>query len=316
MNDGNSNEKGKSRATPQETEELDSLNGPSNSPSLFSRITASATGLTRSTFTPPSANELSNQVATTLGSSGKGQALGSNGTGSSAYAESSRSAQPAFDGQASRARPAGLRTEHHEQHIRQSENEFSSFLDGINSFAPSENLSTTSDGRLEDAWEKSQVLPRLHDSRFPQRTVHEQETRDGEDVRAILSSLMDLEEFESPPIDDEDYDWGLSAEQLTQLRAMTKEIFGPPQPHISAVVEHPLNLNPSFEGETVEAREHWREQWEGVLTRYTDEVWGGLLPLVKQAKQEIEELGDEGSAREKPTALRRLEAILGHLQKR
>jgi len=27
---------------------------------------------------------------------------------------------------------------------------------------------------------------------------------------------------------------------------------------------------------------------EGVLTRYTDEVWGGLLPLVKQARQEIE----------------------------
>jgi hypothetical protein len=75
-------------------------------------------------------------------------------------------------------------------------------------------------------------------------------------------------------------------------------------------------LNPTFEGETIEAREHWREQWEGVLTRYTDEVWGGLLPLVKQAREEIEEMRNVGTVREKPTALRRLEAILGHLQKR
>jgi len=52
------------------------------------------------------------------------------------------------------------------------------------------------------------------------------------------------------------------------------------------------------------------------LTRYTDEVWGGLLPLVRQARQEMEEMGNEGSVKEKPTALRRLEAILGHLQKR
>jgi hypothetical protein len=170
--------------------------------------------------------------------------------------------------------------------------------------------------RLYQAWENSHTAGHLHDSGVPQRTVAEQEINDGDDVLAILSSSTAFEQEFEPPLEDEDYDWGLSKDQLTQHRAMTKEIFPPPEAHLSVAVEHPLNLNPTFEGETIEAREHWREQWEGVLTRYTDEVWGGLLPLVKQAREEIEEMRNVGTVREKPTALRRLEAILGHLQKR
>jgi hypothetical protein len=319
MSDGNGNGKGKSRAPPQEAEEATSPNEPSNSQSLSSRITASATGLTRSAFTAPTANELSNQATTALTNSGKGQSIGSNSNGGSAWAESSKTAQQTSHGQASRAGSAGLRAGHHEQHIQQSENEFSSFLDAIDSFTPSENLGATSGRGLEDvleedAWERPQSS-NLHNWRAPERTVAEQEARDGEEVLAILSSPAGLEELEAP-LEDQDYDWGLSQEQLMQIRAMAREIFHPPEPHASVATNHPLNLSPSFEGETMEAREHWREQWEGVLTRYTDEVWGGLLPLVKQARQEIEEMGNEGSMKEKPTALRRLESIMGHLQKR
>jgi len=96
---------------------------------------------------------------------------------------------------------------------------------------------------------------------------------------------------------------------------MTKDVLPLPEPHLGVAAEHPLNLKPSFEGEATEAREHWREQWEGVLTAYTDEVWGGLLPLVKQARQEMEGARVDGLVSEKPTALRRLEAILSHLHK-
>jgi hypothetical protein len=319
MSDGNGNGKGKSRAPPQEAEEATSSNEPSNSQSLSSRITASATGLTRSAFTAPTAIELRNQATTALTNSGKGQSIGSNSNGGSAWAESSKTAQQAIHGQASGVGSAGLRTGHHEQHIQQSENEFSSFLDAIDSFTPSENLGAAPGRGLEDvleedAWERSQSS-HLHNWRAPERTVAEQEARDGEEVLAILSSPAGLEQLDAP-LEDQDDDWGLSQEQLMQIRAMAREIFHPAEPHASVATDHPLNLRPSFEGEMMEAREHWREQWEGVLTRYTDEVWGGLLPLVKQARQEIEEMGSEGSVKEKPTALRRLESILGHLQKR
>lgn len=321
MSDGNGNRKGKSRATTQDTEETAPSNEASNTQSLFSRITASATGLTRSTFTAPSANELNNQAATSLASSGKGHSLSSNRDGNSAWTESSGTTRQANHGQASGSGSAGLRSQHHEQHIQKSENEFSSFLDGIDSFTPSENLGANSDRGLEDVlredpWGRPQAALHQQERTGPERTVAEQETRDGEEVLAILITPTRGDEDFEIAINDQDYDWGLSQQQLIQLRAMTREIFPSSEPHTSVAVDHPLNLNPSFEGETMEAREHWKEQWEGVLTRYTDEVWGGLLPLVKQARQEMDEMGDDGNVKEKPTALRRLEAILGHLQKR
>ncbi|KAF7945464.1 hypothetical protein EAE96_010234 [Botrytis aclada] len=73
-------------------------------------------------------------------------------------------------------------------------------------------------------------------------------------------------------------------------------------------------------------KEEWKSDWEGVLSGYTDEVWGGLLPLVREAREELEgeeEEGDgrgEGEGKEKEKergnlkALRRLGAVLGHLR--
>jgi len=318
MSDGKGNGKGKGRAPIQDTEDPAPPDESSSSRSLFSRITASATGLTRSTFTTPTANELSNQAATAFANSSKVQALGSNDNESSSWTESSKIAPQTDYGQAG-AGPAGLRNRNHEQHIQHSENEFSSFLDGVDSFTPSEDFGTIADRGLEntlenDAWERSQAF-HLHESRGQERTVAEQEACDGEGVLAILSSPAVFEDDFEDTLDDMDYDWGLSSDQLIQIRAMAREILPPPERHLGVAADHPLNMNPDSDGEPSEAREHWREQWEGVLTRYTDEVWGGLLPLVKQAKQEMGEMGHEGM-KEKPTALRRLEAILGHLQKR
>jgi hypothetical protein len=316
MSEGDGNGKGKSRANPQAESEPNASNEPSSSSSLFSRVTASATGLTRSTLSTPTTNELHKQAASALSNSGKGQSLSGGGSGSSVWAESSKTAHAVNNAQDGGTGSAGLRTGHHDQHIQQSENEFSSFLDGIDSFKPSENLGITSEGILEDTWERSHATSQIYETRVSERTVAEQETQDGEEVLAILSSPVGLsDEFEAPLDDQEDYDWGLSAEQLSQLRGMMKDILPPLEPHLGVSAEHPLNLNPNLKGETMEAREHWREQWEGVLTSYTDEVWGGLLPLVKQARQEMEEMRVDGPVSEKPTALRRLEAILGHLQK-
>jgi hypothetical protein len=154
------------------------------------------------------------------------------------------------------------------------------------------------------------------------RSIAEQEKHDGEDVLAILSEQGDPQgSFEAPQEDRDDYDWGLSAEQLSELRSMTNELFPPPEAHGPISPDHPLNLVPAFTAESdssrsdsAAAREIWRDQWEGVLTRYTDEVWGRLLPLVKEARKEVEELQNDLSATNQPKALRRLGAILGHLR--
>jgi len=69
----------------------------------------------------------------------------------------------------------------------------------------------------------------------------------------------------------------------------------------------------SQNGQPVPSTQVWRAQWASVLTRYTDEVWGNLLPLVVDARAEVKAaVESEGS--EEPVALRRLRAVLGHLR--
>lgn len=85
---------------------------------------------------------------------------------------------------------------------------------------------------------------------------------------------------------------------------MTKDLFPAPAAHGAVDAGNPLNL--------VSEEFDW-EAWEGVLTGYADEVWGGLLPLVREARREVEE--GKGEV-EQSKALRRLGAVLGHLQGR
>lgn len=122
-----------------------------------------------------------------------------------------------------------------------------------------------------------------------------------------------------PPLfeDDEDYDWEMTPAQIISLNELTKIILPAVPPHANTSVDNPLNLIPDFQGQGG-AREQFVEEWEGVLNRYADEVWGGLAPLVREARKEVEE------AKANPTsedardmkAVRRLGAILGHLRQR
>lgn len=321
-------EKGKGRA-PHEPEE----NGPSSkpedapsNPSILSRIAASASGLTHSALAAPNSNELDESVASALSNSGKATASSRNRDESSSWADTSKAAKQFTNSQPSGAARESFRIGHTEQHAQQSEREFSSFLDGIDSFQPSEpveNAKISGSNTLAEAWTRSQSAEKTHGPTAQSTTVTEQENRDGGEVVAMLSdpNLMS-EHFEAPESDQEEYNWGLSAEQLTQLRAMTKDLFPAPEPHANVDPDHPLNLLPTRETDSglqrsrPEASEAWRGQWEGVLTRYADEVWGGLLPLVKKARQEIEDMENDAANSEQTTALRRLGAILGHLQQR
>lgn len=326
--------KGKGRILDDQKEKSSLLDQSSGNPSLLSRIAASADGLTRSAFSPANSAEASSVIS----NSGKGQSSGTT-TSTSAQGESSRTFLTSTTQQQQVAGSSNpLRGGHNEEHVRQSEAEFSHFLDGIDTFQPSD-TSGREDGiatgsarsknvegedSFDDAWLRS--LNAQASSSAP-RNVAEQEHRDGEDVLAILSdpNAFDYEQSETPLEDDENHDWGLSPEQLARLQAMTKELFPPAIPHGHVSTTSPLNLIPQFDVATsiqmtgysdIGAVDQWREQWEGVLTRYSDEVWGGLLPLVKEARQEAENMREMETGQIQPKALRRLEAILGHLQKR
>ncbi|OTA86248.1 hypothetical protein M434DRAFT_156461 [Hypoxylon sp. CO27-5] len=64
-----------------------------------------------------------------------------------------------------------------------------------------------------------------------------------------------------------------------------------------------------------EARSIWINQWQRVLSSYTDEVWGDLSPLVNMAREELTSLSKFREASlSKPKALRRLQQILYHVR--
>ncbi|KAL8832125.1 MAG: hypothetical protein Q9191_000447 [Dirinaria sp. TL-2023a] len=53
--------------------------------------------------------------------------------------------------------------------------------------------------------------------------------------------------------------------------------------------------------------------WLEILNSYQDEVWGDMLPLVQQAREELAMTGDSKNALDDKPAVRRLKMLLSHL---
>ncbi|RDW88138.1 hypothetical protein BP6252_00170 [Coleophoma cylindrospora] len=340
-----SDHKGKGRAQPEYDADNNQPDGLPEA-SMFSKVVASASGLTRNAFAAPSGNELNAQAAATLANSGKGQPSGAatrlTERDLSAEQQHSSASLPGFSN--------AFRQDQSQEHIQKSENEFSSFLDGIDSFSPSQdftqgpqeeqaldaagaNEKKPFDHRWGELWANQQYVNRSKLTRGRTKqfriSIAEQESRDGQEVLQLLSAPT-TEELPTDP-ENEEVEWNLTVEQISHLRAMTRDLFPQVDSHKPIPSDHPLNLIPDFgasdvmmmpvtdmntEESSVYAslnRESFKEQWEDVLTRYTDEVWGGLLPLVKEARKEIEQMSDTEQTFQQPKALRRLGAILGHL---
>jgi hypothetical protein len=111
-----------------------------------------------------------------------------------------------------------------------------------------------------------------------------------------------------------------------------------PPVHKAVPADHPLNLRPRSDEEKeslqqelqdVETthngivrgqmsfssdsqREHWVSEWDDVLNSYSDEVWGNMLPAVKAAKDQLEEVR-AGATTVDTKAIARLKMILGHV---
>ncbi|KAG9244604.1 hypothetical protein BJ878DRAFT_61096 [Calycina marina] len=342
-------EKGKGKKPVKECDKVQNglqreANKSDGNKSLLGRIAASATGLTQSAFAAPSHQELSDGTALALANSGKPET--SHASSSSTYAEGfnlSHNNQQQETSSTSR-----FRTTHQDQHVEQSEAEFSSFLDGIPRELPSLDASEWLPDPVTwgEAWARSQYYEEgiLSTVSEYHKTVEEQEVTDGADVLDLLGSSDLTSKTQINPSDQDigqNYDWGLSDGQIVLIRGITRELFpDPQQAHPSMPADHPLNLIPQGEstdgnmgspakeggydemyvqyeqdGHAVSSTQVWKTQWEGVLGRYTDEVWGDLLPLVQEVRKEVENFVD-GEEKEEPVALRRLKGILGHLQSR
>lgn len=312
---------------------------------VLDKISASAIGLTRTLLGAPNSNELNDSTTATLATSGKGQGQPSSSGQSSVWAESSRLSkqQPS---QESQQLPKTFRNSHQDQHAASAEAQFSSFLDGIDSFEPSTDEGSRAAIEKEDSGSfafgtRPWTHTSPHNSVDKFRTFEEQERHDGEAVLDILSSRQwEADSFPPQSIEDEMEEWRLTDEQRAKMQTLAKELFPLQEMHINRDVEDPLNLQPHqfrskdmsirspeeysqdsylYFGQVLpqeDASRLWVEQWEDVLTRYADDVWGGLLPLVKEARDELVAIKHTtvGSDTHRPKALRRLEQVLAHFK--
>ena len=62
-----------------------------------------------------------------------------------------------------------------------------------------------------------------------------------------------------------------------------------------------------------ESRSWEIQPWIGILNRYHDEVWGEMLPLVQEAREELEGANEKQLGLEDGGAVRRLKMILQHI---
>jgi len=334
--------KGKGRAT--DADEVSNPHGqrdvsePGNT--MLDRVAASAVGLARSTFTAPNANELHDGVLAAQAGSGKPQQ--SSSTGNSAWIEGARPTQQTDPSVSQRQPFASFRESHKDAHVANAEAEFSTFLDGIPSFEPSVDMQLQHDQALDIPsfhTSKSTGLSQLAGQTSGYTTVQEQQDHDGDEVLALLSD-PNSEGIESidvyKALDDDPVIWRLTATQRAEWEKRLETDFPEAAPHDNQHPYTPFNLVPPFETDlslsafdqdsflhfgkeisTEQAREEWINQWDAVLYRYTDEVWGDLMPLVEEAREEVQAIKDttKGSATEPPKALRRLGLVLGHLRR-
>ncbi|KAK8049105.1 hypothetical protein PG994_010835 [Apiospora phragmitis] len=313
--DMGSNSKGKGKATEATShpeEKSYESDGPSSDNSITTRILDSAVALTRDVVRNlPGPSDL-NSIAP-----------------ASKAGRSSQSIIPP-DVAASGMGPPAVHTKlgasfksaHVEEHVASQEAAFSAFLDGENT-----QLSTFPPTQHQSSIEYS-LSNNLALLKTPSMAEHAQ--RDGMDVVKLLDST----DYNSVAGLDET-DVALSPDEAAALRRALFPDEDSKNPRQHDIDWNILNFFPNFVTDSsprwgyselrnhmgvtdpIEARDLWIDQWQHVLSDYTDEVWGDLGSLVDEARQEVEEASarepDAAGPPEMP-ALRRLRQVLSHIR--
>jgi hypothetical protein len=168
---------------------------------------------------------------------------------------------------------------------------------------------------------------------------------DGAEVRHLLLDTTSSSAFDDSLNDltiDESSETATNAPVYSQLEreivAAMRSDLPPPPVHKSVPTDHPLNLRPLSDAEkeslpqqireyeealairgqsldilpSEDEREVWLSDWEDVLSGYSDHVWGDMLPTVRTARSELEDVRN-GSASLDSKTIARLKMILGHV---
>lgn len=320
---GGGDEKGKDVVRSETRQDRDRDQGASVPPeaeSVITRVGRSAASLSQSVLHgKPTASDVAN-----LSSSEK--AGPSSSDNSRALGEASSTAARA----GTSGSTGGFRSAHADAHAAAEESAFSDFLDGTPAFVATEPVS------LDQAWQRASGGasavpgargPLSHGGAY---SVAEQQAQDGVEVVRLLSQVTE----EAPNFDEGPT---ISEEEMKNLRQALFEDGASDQ--VSATDwNNILNFVPDFllgesgssgpgasgnshmnlgVTEPAEAGQIWLEQWNRVLTGYTDEVWGDLGSLVEEARTEVQRMRDteDEPARGAP-AVQQLRSILTRVRAR
>ncbi|EGY18513.1 uncharacterized protein VDAG_08847 [Verticillium dahliae VdLs.17] len=311
--DGKASRKGKEHDTEDVLLALDSEVKTSPSPSLVSRLQASATALSRTVISgqPESA------VLGTTSSDKQQQSSG--GTSTSAAATATSLSLPL-----SRQGNTSSNKSSSPGHSHVSESQYNNFINSPTT-ATSSSIGPGSSSTHQLV---NQVRPAFSGFTGGPSEWEVQASRDGIEAVQLLSDpetqdIITRDSLESTPV--------LSPHEIATLRLA---LFGENQ---SQTVERTgqgwdelLNFQPDFliAGDRDASYQHlgirdpqratrtWLADWRHVLSSYTDEVWGDLGPLAEAARNELNDTGDQISD-SPPTdmrALGRLRQILAHVR--
>ncbi|KAK1598084.1 uncharacterized protein LY79DRAFT_587176 [Colletotrichum navitas] len=157
--------------------------------------------------------------------------------------------------------------------------------------------------------------------------VNEQEARDGQQVIDLLTAPDELDDLEA-------IDNLHSFVSLREEESLRKALFSGSGDGPASNWTTLLDFQPNFlqEGNIAELLQHfgvtdpqqakamWIDSWADVLATYTDQVWGDLGFLAREAQKEINEAREQGTATTADPggmqALRRLQQILAHVRGR
>lgn len=290
---------------------------------FVSRLANSAAGLSRSVFWSPSTS--AGDFAELSASSGKtGPSPSSAGAGHSAAATSSSTAR-------SLTPDSKFRPGHTDAHIAAEEAAFAAFLDGTSVAAPAE--PTVSSGPWETPSEGgSQVTGsighELSSGVATSTAKQQQQQQDGAEVVHLLSQLgEDVPELETQvQLDNKDLDnlrralfetgasTQISASEWNNMLNFIPDFLRDDTASAGASAASSMNLGVTH---PAEASQLWLEDWNRVLTGYTDEVWGDLGDLAQAARNEVQQMRREApSQKAEPNAVRQLQSVLRRIRAR
>ncbi|KAI1479848.1 hypothetical protein F4774DRAFT_380040 [Daldinia eschscholtzii] len=276
----------------------------SDATSFISRLSASASKLASDVVLQnPSGTSLADALPTDKAESSRsrpGASMNEMSTGSSSFAQ--------------RSIPDSFKAAQSQEQGAKAESTFREFLNNSTSLLGKHESSSVKTGGVEQIYKSS--LGKI------QRSVPSIDPADGMDVVELLDSgYGEIEETDLALTDTEQatlhhHLFGDDESGGRPLRKRWDDAlnFFPGLGSNSSGIQEYANLLGTSDME--EARSIWVSQWQGVLSSYTDEVWGELGPLVNQARKELTGLSEpyEEAPPSKLKAVRRLQQLLRHIR--